>query len=132
MKITPDSNVLIRSIADDDSVQSAAAQKSLRNAELVGITLPALCEMVWVLRKLYKIPVGQIGEAIRRLIDSSNVVANRAAVEAGLQMLERGGDFADGVIAYEGRWLGCDTFLSFDKQAIKLLAAAGRKTQVPA
>lgn len=132
MKITPDSNVLIRSIADDDSVQSAAAQKSLRNAELVGITLPALCEMVWVLRKLYKIPVGQIGEAIRRLIDSSNVVANRAAVEAGLQMLERGGDFADGVIAYEGRWLDCDTFLSFDKQAIKLLAAAGRKTQVPA
>jgi predicted nucleic-acid-binding protein len=132
VKITPDSNVLIRSIADDDSVQSAAAQKSLRNAELVGITLPALCEMVWVLRKLYKIPVGQIGEAIRRLIDSSNVVANRAAVEAGLQMLERGGDFADGVIAYEGRWLDCDTFLSFDKQAIKLLAAAGRKTQVPA
>ena len=132
MKITPDSNVLIRSIADDDSVQSAAAQKSLRNAELVGITLPALCEMVWVLRKLYRIPVGQIGEAIRRLIDSSNVVANRAAVEAGLQMLERGGDFADGIIAYEGRWLGCDTFLSFDKQAIKLLAAAGRKTQVPA
>ena len=132
MKITPDSNVLIRAIADDDSVQSTAAQKSLRNAELVGLTLPALCEMVWVLRKLYKIPVGQIGEAIRRLIDSSNVVANRAAVEAGLQMLERGGDFADGVIAYEGRWLGCDTFLSFDKQAIKLLAAAGRKTQVPA
>lgn len=132
MKITPDSNVLIRSIADDDSVQSAAAQKSLRNAELVGITLPALCEMVWVLRKLYKIPVGQIGEAIRRLIDSSNVVANRAAVEAGLQMLDRGGDFADGIIAYEGRWMGCDTFLSFDKQAIKLLAAAGRKTQVPA
>jgi predicted nucleic-acid-binding protein len=132
VKITPDSNVLIRAIADDDSVQSAAAQKSLRNAELVGLTLPALCEMVWVLRKLYKIPVGQIGEAIRRLIDSSNVVANRSAVEAGLQMLERGGDFADGVIAHEGRWLGCDTFLSFDKRAIKLLAAAGRKTLVPA
>lgn len=132
MKITPDSNVLIRAIADDDSVQSAAAQKSLRNAELVGLTLPALCEMVWVLRKLYKIPIGQIGEAIRRLIDSSNVVANRAAVEAGLQTLDKGGDFADGVIAHEGRWLGCDTFLSFDKQAVKLLAAAGRKTQVPA
>lgn len=132
MKITPDSNVLIRAITDDDSVQSAAAQKSLRNAELVGLTLPALCEMVWVLRKLYKIPAPAISEAMRRLIDSSNVIANRGAVEAGLQMLESGGDFADGVIAHEGRWLGCDTFLSFDKQAIKLLAAAGRKTQVPA
>lgn len=132
MKITPDSNVLIRAIADDDSVQSAAAQKSLRNAELVGLTLPALCEMVWVLRKLYKIPAPAISEAIRRLIDSSNVVTNRSAVEAGLQMLDKGGDFADGVIAQEGRWLGCDTFLSFDKQAVKLLAATGRKTQVPA
>jgi predicted nucleic-acid-binding protein len=131
VKIVPDSNVLIRSIVGDDSVQSAAAQKSLRNAELVGITLPALCEMVWVLRRVYKIPAREIGEAIRRLIDSSNVAANRSAVEAGLQMLEDGGDFADGVIAHEGRWLGCDTFLSFDKRAIKLLAAAGRKTQAP-
>ena len=131
MKITPDSNVLIRSVVIDDPVQSAAAQKSIRNAELVGLTLPALCEMVWVLRSLYKIPASGIGEAVRRLTDATNVVTNRGAVEAGLQMLESGGDFADGVIAHEGRWLGCDTFLSFDKRAVKLLAASGRKTHVP-
>ena len=132
MKITPDSNVLIRAIMGDDPRQSAAAQKSLQNAELVGLTLPALCEMVWVLARGYKIPAREIGETVRRLAESTNVAVNRGAVEAGLQMLDSGGDFADGVIAYEGRWLGCDTFLSFDKQAIKLLAAAGRKTQVPA
>lgn len=28
------------------------------------------------------------------------------AAEAGLALLEAGGDFADGVIAYEGSWLG--------------------------
>ncbi|MBS0275538.1 MAG: type II toxin-antitoxin system VapC family toxin [Proteobacteria bacterium] len=132
MKVTPDSNVLLRAITEDDPRQSTAAQKSLRNAELVGLTLPALCEFVWVLERGYKIPAHEIGETIRRLIDTDNVVTNRGAVEAGLQMLGEGGDFADGVIAHEGRWFGCDTFLSFDKRAVKILAATGRKTQVPA
>jgi predicted nucleic-acid-binding protein len=131
VKVTPDSNVLLRAITGDDARQSIAAQKSLRNAELVGLTLPALCELVWALTRGYKIPPREIGETIRRLTEASNVAVNRAAVEAGLQMLERGGDFADGAIAYEGRWLGCDTFLSFDKRAVKLLAAAGRKTEIP-
>jgi predicted nucleic-acid-binding protein len=131
VKITPDSNVLLRAITGDDPRQSAAARKSLRSAELVGLTLPALCELVWVLARGYRIPAREIGETLRRLIDAANVVVNRGAVEAGLEMLENGGDFADGVIAHEGRWLGCDTFLSFDKRAIKLLAAAGRKTQIP-
>ena len=40
-------------------------------------------------------------------------------------VLELGGDFADGVIAYEGKWLGADTFVSFDKKAVKLMEAHG-------
>lgn len=132
MKVTPDSNVLIRAIMGDDPRQSGVAQKSLQSAELVGLTLPALCELVWVLTRGYKVPAREISETVRRLAESTNVAVNRGAVEAGLRMLDSGGDFADGVIAHEGRWLGCDTFLSFDKQAVKLLAAAGRKTQVPA
>ena len=40
-------------------------------------------------------------------------------------MLDAGGDFADGVIAYEGNWLGADTFVSFDKKAVKLMEAQG-------
>jgi predicted nucleic-acid-binding protein len=46
---------------------------------------------------------------------------NRSAVEAGLAILESGGDFADGVIAYEGNWLGGETFASFDKDAVALI-----------
>lgn len=131
MKITPDSNVLLRAITGDDPRQSLAAQKALQSAELVGLTLPALCELVWVLARGYKISAGEIATTIRRLIDAANVTVNRGAVEAGLQILENNGDFADGVIAYEGRWIGCDTFLSFDKQAVRLVAAAGQKTHVP-
>ncbi|HVV65639.1 MAG TPA: type II toxin-antitoxin system VapC family toxin [Rhizomicrobium sp.] len=132
VKITPDSNVLLRAITGDDPRQSRAAQKALQSAELVGLTLPALCELVWVLMRGYKIPAGEIAATIRRLIDASNVTVNRGAVEAGLQVLQNNGDFADGVIAHEGRWMGCNTFVSFDKQAVRLVAATGRKTQVPA
>jgi predicted nucleic-acid-binding protein len=125
MKIAADTNVLVRAIAEDHKHQSRAAQTALKNAELVAIPMPSLCELVWVLSQGYKIPPHQIAEAIRRLMNSANVVVNRAAVEAGLAPLEMGGDFADGVIAYEGNWLGADTFVSFDKKAVRLLGARG-------
>jgi predicted nucleic-acid-binding protein len=54
-----------------------------------------------------------------------NVVVTRPAVEAGLAVLDGGGDFADGVLAFEGRWLGAETVVSFDKKAVKLMDAQG-------
>jgi predicted nucleic-acid-binding protein len=45
-------------------------------------------------------------------------------------MLDAGGDFADGVIAYEGRWLGAETFVSFDKKAVEMLAAQGQAARL--
>ena len=44
-------------------------------------------------------------------MNSEGIVVNRPAVKAGLAILDAGGDFADGIIAYEGRWLGADTFV---------------------
>ncbi len=123
MKITADTNVLVRAITGDDERQSRIAQAELANAEVVALTQSALCELVWVLSQGYKIASAEIAEAIRRLMDGANVVANRPAVEAGLALLAAGGDFADGIIAYEGSWLGAETFVSFDKKAVKLLEA---------
>ena len=45
-------------------------------------------------------------------------------------MLKAGGDFADGLIAYEGEWLGGDTFVSFDKRAVSLLSNQGKQTML--
>jgi predicted nucleic-acid-binding protein len=81
--------------------------------------------LVWVQSQGYKIPSTDIAETIRRLMNGANVVINRPAAEAGLATLDAGGDFADGVIAYEGTWLGAETFVSFDKKAVKLLEAQG-------
>jgi|SRR5215813_1335983 len=131
MKITIDTNVLVRVLTEDDKQQSKIAQAEMARAEVIALAIPALCELVWVLSQGYKIPAAQIAEAIRRLIDSANVVVNRAAAEAGLALLDAGGDFADGAIAYEGNWLGADTFVSFDKKAVKLMEARGDSARVP-
>ena len=56
---------------------------------------------------------------------SANVVMNLTAVEAGLTALDAGGDFADGVIAYEGEWLGSEEFVSFDSKAVSVLQLHG-------
>ena len=121
MRITADTNVLVRAIVGDHERQSSLAQRELAGAESVAITLPALCELVWVLSQGYKMPTADIAEALRRLVNASNVSMNRPAVEAGLALLDAGGDFADGITAFEGRWLGGEEFVSFDRKAVTLL-----------
>jgi predicted nucleic-acid-binding protein len=130
MKITADTNVLVRAITGDNASQSKVAQAELAKAEMVALALPALCELVWVLSRGYKIPSAEIVETIRRLMNAANVVVNRPAAEAGLALLEAGGDFADSVIAYEGSWLGAETLVSFDKKAVKLMKARGESARL--
>ena len=130
MKITADTNILVRAVTEDDEQQSRAAQTALRRAELVAVTMPALCELVWVLSQGYRIPTSDIAEAIRRLINGANVIVNRPAAEAGLALLDAGGDFADGVIAFEGNWLGADTFVSFDRKAVRLMEPQGESVRL--
>lgn len=109
----------------DDEAQSQAAIEAMESAGLVAISVQALCELVWVLGSRNAMPRHDIASAIRGLVETRNVVVNRPAVEAGLSVLEAGGDFADGVIAFEGQWLGGEIFLSFDKKAVKLLEGRG-------
>ncbi|MFT3802641.1 MAG: type II toxin-antitoxin system VapC family toxin [Burkholderiaceae bacterium] len=130
MKVTADTNVLVRTIVRDDEAQSARAVELLEQADMVAVSLQTLCELVWVLRGRYGVQRADIGVAIRALIDVGNVVVNRPAAEAGLAMLKAGGDFADGVIAHEGAWLGAQTFVSFDKQAVSLLKKQGRPARL--
>jgi len=123
MKVAVDTNVLVRAVVGDDPAQAAVAADVLSNADLIAVALPCFCEFVWVLMKVYGFSSSDVAAAIRALLTTENVAMNRPAVEAGLSILEAGGDFADGVIAYEGNWLGGDTFVSFDKKAIALLTA---------
>ena len=130
MKVVVDTNVLVRAVVRDDKAQAKAAIKILRDAELIAIALPCLSEFVWVLRRVYGLQPDDAASAIRALLSAANVEMNRPAVEAGLSALDAGGDFADGVIAYEGNWLGGETFVSFDKKAVALLKAQGQQARL--
>ena len=125
MKVVVDTNVLVRAVVRDNPAQARVASKVLTDAELIAVALPCLCEFVWVLLRVYDFQPSDAATAIRALLAAANVEANRPAAEAGLSVLEAGGDFADGVIAYEGYWLGGETFVSFDKKAVALLTAQG-------
>jgi predicted nucleic-acid-binding protein len=130
VKIAVDTNVLVRAAVRDDPEQTDAAIRAMARAEILAIAVPSLCEFAWVLRSVYRFKATEIAVAMRRLLAAENVETNRAAVEAGLAMLDAGGDFADGVITYEGRWLGGETFVSFDRKAVEMLKAQGEAARV--
>jgi predicted nucleic-acid-binding protein len=130
VKITADTNVLLRDVLQDDLLQAKAAGAVLQKADLVAIPTAVLCEFVWVLRSGYKHTSQEIASVIRELLASENVVMEHSAVEAGLGTLEAGGDFADGAVAQEGVWLGAEEFVSFDKKAVSLLLSQGKRARL--
>jgi predicted nucleic acid-binding protein len=52
MKITVDTNILVRAVVRDDEEQAEAASTLLKDAEIIAVSLPCLCEFVWVLRRV--------------------------------------------------------------------------------
>ena len=130
MKITADTNVLVRALVQDDPGQATAASALLEQAELVAVPLPVLCELVWVLRRVYRFTASDCIVAIEALLASASMRMDRPAVRAGLQLLAAGGDFADGVIAYGGRQLGGDQLATLHQEAARLLAAGGEPVRL--
>jgi predicted nucleic-acid-binding protein len=135
-----DTNVLARIVLDDGRHQSNAAFEALHTASLVIIPCVVFCELVWFMRSV-KTDDGKrayshldIADRIRLILEFDHVVTQNDEVQAGLQMLEAGGDFADGVIEYTGRGLArgvATTFLSFDKNALNTLAKRGLSALLP-
>lgn len=130
VKVTVDTNVLVRALVRDDVPQGRAASKLLKQAEVIAVTMPCLCELVWVLLRVYRFERKEILAAIEALLSAGNVSVDRVAVEAGLAVLRAGGDFADGVIAHQGRWLGGEEFVSFDRKAVSVLEKRGVRARL--
>jgi predicted nucleic-acid-binding protein len=130
MKITADTNVLLRAIVGDDAQQARAAIDVLADAEMVAISQQALCELVWVLDRTYGVQRAHIVEVVRGLLETQNVVVDRALAHSGLDCLEAGGDFADGVIALSGRMMGGEVFVSFDRKAVRIIMESGQSAHL--
>ena len=74
MKITADTNLLVRAILQDDAAQCGKAREILIGATLIAVSLLSLCELVWILRQGAKVPREDVSTAIRALLDAGNVV----------------------------------------------------------
>lgn len=129
MKITADTNLLVRIVTYDDSTQARRAARILDTAETVFVPLTCLCELAWVLDASYGLSRTQIATSIRAVMQRENVVSDSSVAATGLLMLESGADFADGVIAASGLAMGSETFVSFDRKAVARLQAVGIAAQ---
>jgi predicted nucleic-acid-binding protein len=125
-----DTNVLLRAWAGDDARQSPKARAAMAEATKIFIANTTLCEFVWVARQNYREARTDLANSIRLLVSDPRAVVDRAAVEAGLAFLNAGGDFADGVIEFQGRRLGGETFVTFDRKAAAVVVAQGRRSLV--
>ena len=135
MRIAVDTNVLVRYLTWDDEGQAIEAARAIEAADAIVVPTIVLCELVWVLKRAYRYGGPEIIDIIRRLAAMRAVELERPAAEAGIAMLARGGDFADGVIRHEADGAKCECVVTFDQgfarhlRPDKVLLLRARSTQ---
>jgi len=125
--INPDTNLLVRLLARDDQAQRRIALEVFGAADRVVISIPAVCEVVWVLSRLYGYSRLQIAGMLEELPEMRGADIDLRALRRGIEMLKAGGDFADGAIAESGYQKGA-AFVSFNRKAVSRL----REMKLPA
>jgi predicted nucleic-acid-binding protein len=135
VRIAVDTNVLVRYLTWDDEGQAIEAARAIEGADAIVVPTIVLCELVWVLKRAYRYAGREIIDILRRLLAIRPVEIDRPAAEAGIAMLRRGGDFADGVIRYEADGAKCDCVVTCDPgfarhlRPDKVLLLRARSTQ---
>jgi predicted nucleic-acid-binding protein len=119
-----DTNVLVRYIAQDDTIQSPRATALIESltAETQGyVSLVSVVELVWVMTGCYATTKGEICEVLETLLRTKELIVAQAETvwKALRQFRENNADFADCLIACSGSEAGCDHTLTFDKIAVK-------------
>ena len=120
MRSAADTNVLVRFVAQDDPVQYALAEAALRASGTIVVSNVVLCEFVWILHQAMKRSRADVSNAVRLLIATRDIELDTAAASAGIAMMDRGGDFSDGVVLLEASRARCDQLLTFDRRFAKI------------
>lgn len=129
MKITVDTNLLVRMATGDNEAQARKALQIVSSAERVIVPLPCILELFWVLESVYRFSREEIAQSLITLTRPANVSTDAAAIDVGLRVHAAGGDFADGVIAAAGAAMGGEAFVSFDRKAVARVSAIGLSAQ---
>lgn len=114
MKIAVASDVLVCAVLRENEDRAIQAERVLRKAELLAVSTPALCEFVSTLQRDHGLEASDVAKAVRSLVNAEKVMADRPVIAAGLALLEAGGTFSEGVVAFESGRLGANNFVSFE------------------
>ena len=123
--IGADTNLIVRFLVRDDAEQVAKVRQLFGAAdarqESVFISDIVLCEVAWVLEKVYGLEKSAIIVAVESLLaDATFGFFDRPQVEEALAAFRRlPGQFADHLIRVVARHAGCSTTWTFDKPLAK-------------
>ena len=125
-----DTNVLVRYLAQDDAAQARAAGKvmeSLSPSEPGWISLVVLAELVWSLKKTYRLAKNRIISIVESLLASRDIrveVSEKVQYALLLHRNSRAG-FADCLLSVCAREAGCLKVVTFDRIAARDLGMEG-------
>lgn len=120
-----DTNVLVRYIAQDDASQSGRAtsfiEKDCSAAAPGFVGLVVLVEVVWVSESVYGALREEVADIVRRILSIKQLLVQDAETAwRALRLFESGkADFADCLIERSAIAAGCESVVTFDKQASK-------------
>lgn len=119
--IALDTNVLVRFLVRDDDAQAERARCVLEHATQAGeacfISDVVVCELVWVLRRSYKLPQDDVVAVVRRLLAARDLTfSDREQLGRALaRYAARRGDLADYVIREHAEAAGAASVVTFDE-----------------
>ena len=115
--VAVDTNVVVRLLTEDDPVQAKRA-RSLFERETILVPTTVLLEAEWVLRRLYRLDVIRIIDALTALIALPNVRCEHLGTVTGaLDWTRAGLDFADALHLAGGR--AAEHLVTFDAKLVK-------------
>ena len=118
-----DTNILVRLVTNDDPIAAERIQVAL-DAELAAgrecmVGQIILCELVWVLQRLYGYSLQQCQRTVGSLLEFAGLrfEALPVVLSAYKAWQKHGGDWADHLIGAQMQALGCSVVLTLDKAA---------------
>jgi predicted nucleic-acid-binding protein len=125
-----DTNVIVRYLTQDDTIQSAKATKLIEklSSDAPGfVSMVSIVELIWVLQTCYDSSRQTIAQTLGALLQIEELIVERPElIWKALRRFQMAGqsDFADCLIECCAHAAGCEYTATFDKNAAK---AAGMK-----
>lgn len=123
--IYADANVILRYILDDHAEYSPMARKII-GENIVEIPVEVLCEVVFVLKRVYNIDRKEIADTLIDFIENTNcVLTHKKSILRGIEYFgEKNLDFVDCLLAayHEVEHIAIHTFDEKLKKLLELIA----------